>query len=92
MTDAQPPVQPDDLQTVLAGDTLPDEATLRRAEEKPPLYRAFRTALYVTYLLVVAWFVIAIIVGAYNAVWGPQGQALAAKEKSTGSKPSHSGE
>ncbi|MBI5607898.1 MAG: hypothetical protein HY902_03355 [Deltaproteobacteria bacterium] len=84
-----------DLETVLAGDTLPDEAVLQRAEEKPPLYRAFRTAMYVGYMIVVVWLVVGIIAGAWGAVWGEQGQQIQAREAATPSsrndsnKPNH---
>ncbi len=61
---------------------LPDEAVLRRAEEKPPLYRFFRGGIYVAYMLVVVWFVLGVIFAAYHAVWGPEGQALRAQEQS----------
>ncbi len=69
-----------DLETVLAGDTLPDEAVLQRAEEKPPLYRAFRTAMYVGYMIVVVWLVVGIIAGAWGAVWGEQGRHIQQRE------------
>lgn len=61
---------------------LPDEAVLRRAEEKPPLYRFFRGGMYVTYMLVVIWFVLGVIFAAYHSVWGPEGRVLQNQEKS----------
>lgn len=69
------------LEAVLSGDTLPAEAVLRRAEEKPPLYRAFRVAMYVGYFVVVGWFVVSIVVGVYRSVYGPAGDALRQREQ-----------
>lgn len=65
---------------------LPDEAVLRRAEEKPPLYRFFRGGMYVTYMLIVVWFVVGVILAAYQTVWGPEGEALRAQEQSVKSR------
>lgn len=48
----------------------PDDATIARAEAKPPLYRMFRGALYVTYMTVVVWLCGAILVGVYRAFLG----------------------
>jgi len=61
---------------VLAGDTLPDEAVLRRADDKPPLYRFFRGGMYVSYLVVAVWLCGAIVVAAWQSVWGEAGHAL----------------
>lgn len=74
---------PADLTAALSGDTLPDEAVLLRAEEKPPMYRFFRLAMYISYMVVVVWLVVSIIVGAWNSVWGPQGHAVQAKQAAT---------
>jgi hypothetical protein len=81
VSETQPRQGGDSLEAMLAGDTLPAEAVLRRAEEKPPLYRAFRVAMYVGYLLVVAWFVISIVIGVYRSVYGPAGQALRQRDQ-----------
>lgn len=62
-------------------DGLPDEAAMRRAEEKPPLYRYVRGSVYAAYMLVVVWFVVGVVLAAYNAVWGPEGAALQAQEQ-----------
>ncbi len=48
-------------------DTTPDDETIARAEAKPPLYRLFRGALYVTYMVVVVWFCLSMIVGVYRS-------------------------
>lgn len=49
---------------------LPDAETMRRADEKPPLYRAFRGAMYVVYMAVVVWFCLSITVSVWRSVWG----------------------
>ena len=51
----------------LAAQHAPDDEAMARAEAKPPLYRFFRGALYVTYMVVVLWFTLSIIVGVYRA-------------------------
>ncbi len=48
----------------------PDDAAIARAEAKPPLYRVFRGALYVTYMVVVVWFCLSMIVGVYKSFMG----------------------
>jgi hypothetical protein len=62
----------DDTQepVVDAPDGLPDDATIARAEAKPPLYRFFRGALYVGYMVVVVWFCLSMIIGVYRAFMG----------------------
>ena len=57
---------------------LPEEAVLRRAEDKPPLYRFFRGGIYFAYMVVVVWFVLSICVAAWRAIWGEPGDALRA--------------
>lgn len=61
-----------------AGDDVPEEAVLRRAEDKPPLYRFFRGGSYAVYMAVAVWFVLCIVFAAWNAVWGAPGEALRA--------------
>ena len=79
-TDAELPATPSkSVAEALAGDTLPDEAVLRRADDKPPLYRFFRGGMYVSYMVVAVWLCGAIVLAAWRAVWGDAGQALAAK-------------
>jgi hypothetical protein len=56
---------------------LPDAETLRRADEKPPLYRAFRGAMYVVYMAVVVWFCLSITVSVWRSVWGDTAPAQA---------------
>lgn len=63
MTDAMESPPPD----ALPHDGAPDDEAIARAEAKPPLYRVFRGALYVTYMLVVVWFCLSMIVGVYRA-------------------------
>ena len=77
---AAPPSDEPGAPAVAPGDTIPSEAVLRRAEAKPPLYRFFRGGMYVGYMLVTVWFVLAIIVAAWAAVWGESGKALRARE------------
>lgn len=48
----------------------PDDEAMARAEAKPPLYRFFRGSLYVTYMAVVLWFTLSLIVGVYRAFLG----------------------
>lgn len=48
---------------------LPDDATLARADAKPPAYRLFRGAMYVTYLVVVVWFCLSIVIGVWRSVY-----------------------
>ena len=48
-------------------DVTPDDATIARAEAKPPLYRFFRGGLYATYMIVVVWLCGSIIVGVYRS-------------------------
>ena len=55
----------------LVHDTTPDDETIARAEAKPPLYRVFRGALYVTYMVVVVWLCLSIIVGVYRSFMVP---------------------
>jgi len=55
---------------------LPAESVFRRTEDKPPLYRFFRGGMYVTYMVVVVWFCVAILVAALQSVWGESGQQL----------------
>jgi hypothetical protein len=62
-------------------DGLPDDAVMRRAEEKPPLYRYVRGSVYVAYMLVVVWFVLGVVLAAYRSVWSPEGDALRAQEQ-----------
>ena len=62
-------------------EALPDDAVMRRAEEKPPLYRYVRGSVYVAYMLVVVWFVLGVVLAAYRAVWSPEGEALRAQEQ-----------
>jgi hypothetical protein len=64
----------------LQGDTLPDEAVLKRADQKPPLYRFFRVGIYLAYWAIVVWFVAGITLSIVNSVWGPPGTALKARE------------
>lgn len=79
MSDLQDPPPPrQNLETLLAGDTLPAEELLQRAEAKPPLYRVFRLAMYVSYLLIAVWFCTSITVAAWRAVWGEPGRRLQA--------------
>ncbi len=63
------------------GEALPDDAVMRRAEEKPPLYRYVRGSVYVAYMLVVVWFVLGVILAAYRSVWSPAGEALRVQEQ-----------
>ena len=58
-TDAPPP------------ELAPDDEAIARAEAKPPLYRVFRGALYVTYMVVVVWFCLAMIIGVYRSFMTP---------------------
>lgn len=74
------PAEPTSVADALAGDTLPAESVLRRADDKPPLYRFFRGGMYVIYMAVAVWLCGAIILAAWQAVWGESGRALAAKE------------
>jgi nitrate reductase NapE component len=65
------------------GDGLHDNALraeLARVERKPPLYRAFRVALYSLYGLVAAWLIGAITLAIWQSVFGPPGDALRARE------------
>ena len=59
---------------------LPDEveiaARLARVENKPPLYRLFRGALYTLYLAVALWLFLAIVISWGRAVWGDAADAL----------------
>lgn len=48
-------------------DSSPSDEQMARAEAKPPLYRVFRGALYVTYMAVVVWFCLSITIGVYRA-------------------------
>ena len=48
-------------------DVTPDDEAIARAEAKPPLYRVFRGALYVTYMVVVVWFCLSMMVGVYRS-------------------------
>jgi len=85
--DAAPPVQPappSDLAGMLAGTELPTEEILERAEAKPPRYRLVRGAIYATYMVLVAWFCIAVTVAVWRAVWGASGQQLQAHEAQSG--------
>lgn len=50
-----------------ANEITPDDETIARAEAKPPLYRVFRGGLYVTYMVVVVWLCLSIIVGVYRS-------------------------
>lgn len=65
-----------------AGEPMPSEAELARAEEKPPLYRFFRGGLYVAYMIVAVWFCLSVAVNAWRAVWGEPGRGLQAQETS----------
>ena len=67
MVDAQEPTLPD----AQAHDHAPDDETIARAEAKPPLYRVFRGAMYVTYMTVVVWLCLSIIVGVYRSFMTP---------------------
>jgi hypothetical protein len=80
---AQPGTREGDLQA-LTGDVLPAEAVFRRAEDKPPLYRFFRGGMYVSYMMVVVWFCLSIIVGALLSVWGESGDALRNRQQKAG--------
>jgi len=48
---------------------LPDDDALARADAKPPAYRLFRGAMYVTYLVVVVWFCLSIVIGVWRSVY-----------------------
>ncbi len=63
MTDVTQPLPPDEL----LADAAPNDDEIARAEAKPPLYRVFRGALYVTYMVVVVWFCLSMIVGVYRS-------------------------
>ena len=52
---------------------------LERIEQKPPMYRIFRVALYSLYLLIAGWLVISIAIGAWHSVYGEAGKALKAQ-------------
>lgn len=48
-------------------DAAPDDEAIARAEAKPPLYRVFRGTMYVTYMVVVVWFCLSMIIGVYRS-------------------------
>lgn len=49
---------------------------LQRIERKPPLYRAFRGAMYTAYIIIAIWVVSAITVAAWRSVWGESGDMV----------------
>ena len=49
---------------------------LERLERKPPLYRAFRGAMYTAYIVVAIWVVSAMTVATWRSVWGEPGEQL----------------
>ncbi len=84
-----PPAPSNDLAEVLAGPDLPTEEVLERAEAKPPRYRLVRGAIYTTYMILVAWFCIAVTVAVWRAVWGADGHKLQAQDAQTGANLKH---
>ncbi len=59
------------LPDAMPHDATPDDEAIARAEAKPPLYRVFRGGLYVTYMVVVVWFCLSMIVGVYRSFLVP---------------------
>jgi len=47
---------------------------------KPLRFRPFRVLMYASYVIVMVWIALATTLAGYNAVWGPDGEALRARE------------